>query len=178
MKISTSGDLLEVVYIIIHPFTGFFCQNTLCPLTPLFPFRVWKEALPPQKGQPGKTGPEGGSPGQCWVRISSHQPRLDITPLPYPWTTIAPSCTGVIGMGAVIDMLWNVNILMKNCLVIFLDKLLNFWQTPFLVVPICHILFYLIGVRFCRSCRFYSLTRELKKFSCKMLPPLGSQPRH
>ena len=47
-------------------------------------------------------------------------------PRPYPWPTIAPPCTGVIGMGAVIDMLWNVNILMKNCLVIFFGQTSEF----------------------------------------------------
>ena len=35
--------------------------------------------------------------------------------------------------------------------------------------------FSVIGVRFCR---FYRITRELKKSSCKMLPALGSKPRH
>ena len=35
--------------------------------------------------------------------------------------------------------------------------------------------FSVIGFRFYRFCRFYRITRELKK--SKMLPPLGSEPR-
>ena len=36
--------------------------------------------------------------------------------------------------------------------------------------------FSVIGFRFYRICRFYRITRKLKK--SKMLPPLGSEPRH
>ena len=36
--------------------------------------------------------------------------------------------------------------------------------------------FSVIGFKFYRFCRFYRITRELK--NSKMLPPLGSEPRH
>ena len=38
-----------------------------------------------------------------------------------------------------------------------------------------HLSFSVIGVRLCR---FYKITRELKRSSSQMLPPLGSEPRH
>ena len=38
--------------------------------------------------------------------------------------------------------------------------------------------FSVIGFRFYRICRFYRIMRELKKSSGKMLPPVGSEPRH
>ena len=37
--------------------------------------------------------------------------------------------------------------------------------------------FSVIGFRFYRFFRFYRITRELRKSSSKMLPPLGSEPR-